>query len=127
MRSKVVADAWQAGRQIITLGNGGSSMTALHFVNDWNKSVFMATGKPFRGAAWSTTWLGDVLWQRHLVSGHIRRTAEEHSAAPIGDRDLRSVIRECHSRRPMPMTTTDNARPVRLPRGNSKTSHHVVW
>ena len=46
---KVIADAWQAGRQIITLGNGGSSMTALHFVNDWNKSIFMATGKPFRG------------------------------------------------------------------------------
>ena len=46
---KVIADAWQAGRQIITLGNGGSSMTALHFINDWNKSVFMATGKPFRG------------------------------------------------------------------------------
>ncbi len=46
---KVIADAWQAGRQIITLGNGGSSLTALHFINDWNKSVFMATGKPFRG------------------------------------------------------------------------------
>ena len=46
---KVVADAWQAGRQVITLGNGGSSMTALHFINDWNKSIFMATGKPFRG------------------------------------------------------------------------------
>jgi D-sedoheptulose 7-phosphate isomerase len=46
---KVIADAWQAGRQIITLGNGGSSMTALHFVNDWNKSVYMATGRPFRG------------------------------------------------------------------------------
>lgn len=45
----VIADAWQSGRQIITLGNGGSSMTALHFINDWNKSVFMATGKPFRG------------------------------------------------------------------------------
>jgi D-sedoheptulose 7-phosphate isomerase len=45
----VIADAWQAGRQIITLGNGGSSMTALHFINDWNKSVYMATGKPFRG------------------------------------------------------------------------------
>jgi D-sedoheptulose 7-phosphate isomerase len=45
----VIADAWQAGRQIITLGNGGSSMTALHFINDWNKSIFMATGKPFRG------------------------------------------------------------------------------
>jgi len=45
----VIAEAWRAGRQIITLGNGGSSMTALHFVNDWNKSIFMASGKPFRG------------------------------------------------------------------------------
>jgi D-sedoheptulose 7-phosphate isomerase len=46
---KVIADAWQSGRQIITLGNGGSAMTALHFINDWNKSVYMATGRPFRG------------------------------------------------------------------------------
>jgi D-sedoheptulose 7-phosphate isomerase len=46
---KVIANAWHAGRQIITLGNGGSSLTALHFVNDWNKSVSMASGKPFRG------------------------------------------------------------------------------
>ncbi|MGA8005853.1 MAG: SIS domain-containing protein [Burkholderiales bacterium] len=46
---KVIAEAWQAGRQVITLGNGGSSMTALHFINDWNKSIFMASGKPFRG------------------------------------------------------------------------------
>ena len=45
----LIADAWQAGRQVITLGNGGSSMTALHFITDWNKSVFMASGKPFRG------------------------------------------------------------------------------
>jgi D-sedoheptulose 7-phosphate isomerase len=45
----VIADAWHAGRQIITLGNGGSSMTALHFINDWNKSIFMSSGKPFRG------------------------------------------------------------------------------
>lgn len=45
----VIVDAWKAGRQIITLGNGGSSMTALHFVNDWNKSIFMSTGRSFRG------------------------------------------------------------------------------
>lgn len=38
---RIIAEAW--------LGNGGSAMTALHFINDWNKSVFMATGKPFRG------------------------------------------------------------------------------
>jgi D-sedoheptulose 7-phosphate isomerase len=46
---KVIADTWGAGRQIITLGNGGSSLTALHFINDWNKSIFMSTGRPFRG------------------------------------------------------------------------------
>lgn len=46
---KVISDAWQDGRQIITLGNGGSSLTALHFINDWNKSIFMSSGKPFRG------------------------------------------------------------------------------
>lgn len=46
---EVIANTWHAGRQIITLGNGGSAMTALHFINDWNKSIFMSTGKPFRG------------------------------------------------------------------------------
>ncbi|MHB8347763.1 MAG: D-sedoheptulose-7-phosphate isomerase [Acidiferrobacterales bacterium] len=45
----VVAEAWRAGKQIITLGNGGSAMTALHFITDWNKSIFMQTGKKFRG------------------------------------------------------------------------------
>ena len=40
---------WKEGSQIITLGNGGSSLTALHFINDWNKSIFMSSGIPFRG------------------------------------------------------------------------------
>ncbi|HXT81773.1 MAG TPA: SIS domain-containing protein [Acetobacteraceae bacterium] len=45
----LVRAAWQDGRQIITLGNGGSAMTALHFVTDWAKMVHLTTGKPFRG------------------------------------------------------------------------------
>ena len=45
----LVSEAWQAGRQVITLGNGGSSMTALHFITDWSKSIYLSTGKPFRG------------------------------------------------------------------------------
>ena len=45
----LVSEAHRSGRQIITLGNGGSSMTALHFITDWNKSVFLSTGVPFRG------------------------------------------------------------------------------
>jgi len=45
----VIAKAWREGRQIITLGNGGSAMTALHFITDWNKSVYLANGVQFRG------------------------------------------------------------------------------
>ncbi|GEP12581.1 SIS domain-containing protein [Methylobacterium gnaphalii] len=46
---QLVRDAWAENRQIITLGNGGSAMTALHFMTDWTKMVFLAHGKPFRG------------------------------------------------------------------------------
>ncbi len=45
----VIENAWRSGKQIITLGNGGSSMTALHFINDWNKSIYLSTKTPFRG------------------------------------------------------------------------------
>jgi len=45
----LVRNAWQQGRQIITLGNGGSSMSALHFIADWSKSIHLKKGKSFRG------------------------------------------------------------------------------
>ena len=45
----LIEQAWINGKQILTLGNGGSSLTALHFINDWNKSVFMSSKRPFRG------------------------------------------------------------------------------
>ena len=44
----VVHAAWQRGAQIITCGNGGSAMTALHFVTDWAKLVPAMTGRPLR-------------------------------------------------------------------------------
>ena len=40
----LIEEAWKNGKQIITLGNGGSSLTALHFINDWNKSVYLRHG-----------------------------------------------------------------------------------
>lgn len=45
----LIDEAWNKGQQVITLGNGGSSLTALHFINDWNKSIFLEGRKPFRG------------------------------------------------------------------------------
>src|SRR5690348_6696207 len=44
----LIRTVWERGGQIITLGNGGSAMTALHFATDWSKGIFMATGRPFR-------------------------------------------------------------------------------
>ena len=41
--------AYEAGRYIITCGNGGSAYNASHFITDWNKMINLATGKPFRG------------------------------------------------------------------------------
>lgn len=46
----LIRTTWCAGKQIIVFGNGGSALTAQHFVTDWNKSVYIKTGKPFRGA-----------------------------------------------------------------------------
>jgi D-sedoheptulose 7-phosphate isomerase len=45
----MVRDAFENGRKIITLGNGGSAYAASHYITDWNKMVRLATGKPFCG------------------------------------------------------------------------------
>lgn len=45
----LVSQAWHNGKQIFTLGNGGSSLTAMHYITDWNKSVFLSGRLPFRG------------------------------------------------------------------------------
>ena len=44
-----VRTAFDAGRQIITCGNGGSAYAASHYITDWNKMVSLATGRKFRG------------------------------------------------------------------------------
>ncbi len=45
----LVNAAFQAGKQIITCGNGGSAYAASHYITDWNKMVTLATGRKFRG------------------------------------------------------------------------------
>jgi len=46
-----VRSAFEAGRQIVTCGNGGSAYAASHFITDWNKMVNLATGRKFRGVS----------------------------------------------------------------------------
>lgn len=78
----LIADAWHAGKQIITLGNGGSSLTAIHFINDWNKSIFMSSGRPFRG--------------RSLVDnmGLVMAYGNDNSFEDIFKEQLRNVLDE---------------------------------
>ncbi len=45
----LIKDHWNQKRKIIVCGNGGSALTASHYINDWNKMAYLATGKPFRG------------------------------------------------------------------------------
>jgi len=45
----LIKEKFQAGKKIITCGNGGSASTASHYITDWNKMVNLATGKKFRG------------------------------------------------------------------------------
>jgi D-sedoheptulose 7-phosphate isomerase len=45
----LIKTAWQSGKQIICFGNGGSALTAQHYITDWNKIVYLTTGKPFYG------------------------------------------------------------------------------
>ena len=69
----LIRAAWQAGKQIICFGNGGSALTAQHFINDWNKSIFLASGKPFRGRCLTenigliTSYANDISYQDIFV------------------------------------------------------------
>jgi len=45
----LISEKHISGKQIIVIGNGGSSLNALHYINDWNKSVFLKTQIKFLG------------------------------------------------------------------------------
>lgn len=73
--------AWKEGAQIITLGNGGSAMTALHYITDWAKMAPAATGRPFYG--------------RSLVDnmGMVMAYGNDMSFADIFAEQLKNVMR----------------------------------
>lgn len=70
----LIRSAWEAGRQIIVFGNGGSALTAEHYVTDWSKGIYLSTGRPFRGVCLSenmgliTAYANDVSYQDVFVA-----------------------------------------------------------
>ena len=45
----LIKKKFEAGKKIITCGNGGSAHTASHYITDWNKMTYTYTGKQFKG------------------------------------------------------------------------------
>ena len=70
----LIRSAWENGQQIIVFGNGGSALTAEHYVTDWNKGVYLSTGRPFRGVCLSenmgliTAYANDISYQDVFVA-----------------------------------------------------------
>lgn len=48
---KMIQTAFDSNKKIITCGNGGSASTASHYITDWNKMVYLSTGRKFRGVS----------------------------------------------------------------------------
>jgi D-sedoheptulose 7-phosphate isomerase len=77
----VIRKGWEDGRQIITLGNGGSAVTALHFITDWSKMISAHGNKPFRGRSlldnigMITAYANDVSYA-DIFSEQMKHTAE---------------------------------------------------
>jgi D-sedoheptulose 7-phosphate isomerase len=71
---ELIREKWLGGGQIFTLGNGGSALTSLHFINDWAKSIFLSTGRPFKGQSLAsnigilTAYANDVSYQDIYVA-----------------------------------------------------------
>lgn len=47
----LIDQAWLDDRQVIVFGNGGSALAAQHCITDWNKNLYIAANKPFRGVS----------------------------------------------------------------------------
>ncbi len=45
----LIKEKYDEGKKIFTCGNGGSAHTASHYITDWNKMIYLATGRMFRG------------------------------------------------------------------------------
>jgi D-sedoheptulose 7-phosphate isomerase len=77
-----VVSAFEAGKKIITCGNGGSAYTASHYITDWNKMCNLATGRKFRGLSLCdniglVTAFGNDLSYDDVFSGQLRSLLDE--------------------------------------------------
>lgn len=67
---QLIHKAWESNHQIIIFGNGGSALTASHYITDWNKSAILTHGKKFRGVCLNdnmgliTAYSNDIAYEK---------------------------------------------------------------
>src|SRR5450755_2932446 len=61
--------AWRSGGRVLLMGNGGSSSSVSHIVNDMQKNIYLEAGKPLRALCLSDStplmmaWANDTQWE----------------------------------------------------------------
>lgn len=61
--------AWRQGRRVLLMGNGGSSSSVSHIVNDLQKNIYLEAGRPLRTLCLSDctplmmAWANDTEWE----------------------------------------------------------------
>ena len=61
--------AWRGGRRVLMMGNGGSSSSVSHIVNDMQKNIHLEAGRPLRALCLSDctplmmAWANDTAWE----------------------------------------------------------------
>ena len=97
---RVVKAAFDAGKQIITCGNGGSAFAASHYITDWNKMVHLATGRKLRGISLCdniglvTAYANDVAFDE-IFAGQLKSLLEPRDLviAVSGSGNSRNVVK----------------------------------
>jgi D-sedoheptulose 7-phosphate isomerase len=109
---EVIRQAWLNGRQIITCGNGGSAVTALHFITDWSKMISAHAGRPFRGRSlldnigMLTAYANDVSYA-DIFSEQLKHTAEPGDVllAISGSGNSENIVRAVNTANEMGLET----------------------
>jgi D-sedoheptulose 7-phosphate isomerase len=66
--SLALLEAWRKGKRVLLMGNGGSSSSVSHIVNDLQKNLQLTTGRPLRTMCLSDctplmmAWANDTSW-----------------------------------------------------------------
>jgi D-sedoheptulose 7-phosphate isomerase len=77
-----IKETYEADNQILTCGNGGSALTASHFITDWNKMTQQFNGRGLRGICLSdniglvTAYANDLNYSE-IYSEQVKTYAKE--------------------------------------------------